>query len=1064
MAESKKETGGEGTVIEGVCNSISPRTPDYCPFSVEIEPSNSQGLEHLRLSTVNKTWTLAMKTTVPFSLSQKGSILSHDSEYELSTAAEEEFPLNKMDHALVDLDVQQALSNEQHAPHGLVPVSSDSESSSRDESLDAVDDQEEDEGNANECSMSLHRSPDSSEAPCVLSARLSRTPTRKDKYSNDQCNDTPGAVPLNPLNHLQVLNPGVPQGHRTQQRHHLKTPQRNHRSLQNQPQAQPANGNSTTITTTNSSGVATASAADCIYECFAIEDFTQFFCPSTPKSGTLDTTTTTGACPSLPTSASAAPSGMGCLPPYNYDFDNPVPSSKVAFPSIQSFWLSHPSLPRSRGESAFDANLPRNRSYGPRKKRVRKLLDVWHGPVNRNYAIQRSLDDASLDCRRQSRRKRAYASKWCYDSDPENEVIGRRQRRAALLLTDNCQSSAQALQHQSLNAEDSHPLEDKLQPRYRKFRPSPFTHLDTDEESCTESDVEETSYESAGCDSDSQSDPPPPPPRTPRNSDPKISFLFQGDTMDESEVDGDIDDGVHTNSNCKTKEVDEDSKIVAFDFGKTSKKLCSVPSGHRRNTSSTSLSTTGHSRFHTIRRSAEDAQEECSSESSTESLFLAGSAGTRSNPKLSEVREHNLLPQYFKSHPTHWTEFHLLFSRNVDEDSVKSHVHELSNVKFPLVWHPAADSGSYNRTTKAASSTGKSSGSTIPSTTISCPTAKKIASLSSNGDDTGNGKCGGKNNTKFPIAVDGAFEVGSHLEHMVVQPKFTWTPLAQPHLEEEEDAHDPTYCKNSRELFLSESAPPQVELLSIIRVNKACAYNHWDRNRYPYARLDRTCVVSTNDKNHSTIVLEARCPQERDWLVFSLKLIVARLASIIITRDEDMLHEFFSPYSALMQLEDEDEAQQGDEGVRSTQLEHQEGCSDSVIPRKADATQCAVSPMGGEPCSGNAVSVIDDGSGSYVYTHPHEQIVGGEESGSVLLEDSDGIITFDDDDDAISNESDENDDGFFQDRDDQDQEDSVRARNSGAYAILRRSLTATGALVDHEENHHEDEMVRTLSY
>jgi len=87
--------------------------------------------------------------------------------------------------------------------------------------------------------------------------------------------------------------------------------------------------------------------------------------------------------------------------------------------------------------------------------------------------------------------------------------------------------------------------------------------------------------------------------------------------------------------------------------------------------------------------------------------------------------------------------------------------------------------------------------------------------------------------------------------------------------------------------------------LSIIRVNKACAYQRWDRNHYTYARLNCTCVVSTNNTNHSTIVLEARSSQERDWLVFSLKLIVAWLASIIITMDEDMLHEFFSPYSAL---------------------------------------------------------------------------------------------------------------------------------------------------------------------
>lgn len=157
------------------------------------------------------------------------------------------------------------------------------------------------------------------------------------------------------------------------------------------------------------------------------------------------------------------------------------------------------------------------------------------------------------------------------------------------------------------------------------------------------------------------------------------------------------------------------------------------------------------------------------------------------------------------------------------------------------------------------------------------------------------------------MAVHGVFEVGAHLEHMVVQPKFTWSPVIQPDL------------LGKRRLALSGSQPNSVELLSIIRVNKPSAATTGaiavddnvctvDRNVYPFPRLDRTVCITTNDRQHPHLVLEAPSPAERDWLVVALKLIVARLASIIIVRDEEMLLEFFSPYAALMQLEPDEVA------------------------------------------------------------------------------------------------------------------------------------------------------------
>lgn len=219
------------------------------------------------------------------------------------------------------------------------------------------------------------------------------------------------------------------------------------------------------------------------------------------------------------------------------------------------------------------------------------------------------------------------------------------------------------------------------------------------------------------------------------------------------------------------------------------------------------------------------------------------------------------------------------------DDFTKVHVQELSNVRFPLVWHRRA--------------------------------ASKKGCVDSNGNAP-------SSKTPCPVACHGVFEVGAHLDHMVVQPKFTWSPVLQPNLEE------------NRKILLSGSQPHSVELLSIIRVvaptpdqKPSLTGSGWDRSLYPFCRLDRTVCVTTNDLNYPFLVFEARSTSERDWLGVALKLIVARLASIIIVRDEDMLLEFFSPYSALLQLEDDDDDSEDD----SDDAEHQPGKKGVVSSR-----------------------------------------------------------------------------------------------------------------------------------
>eukprot|EP00535_Pseudo-nitzschia_heimii_P004323 CAMPEP_0197194382 /NCGR_PEP_ID=MMETSP1423-20130617/29144_1 /TAXON_ID=476441 /ORGANISM="Pseudo-nitzschia heimii, Strain UNC1101" /LENGTH=1018 /DNA_ID=CAMNT_0042647799 /DNA_START=339 /DNA_END=3395 /DNA_ORIENTATION=+ len=986
-------------------------TPDYCPFSVEVEASNSNSLDMLRLSTGNKSWCLSMRTTNS-NLLDKGESEDKDE----TEGEEDDFPLN---------EIVRALSHEK-APVGLIPISSDSESSSRDDSIDSIDNDSEDEGS----SAILPRNIPGSGAAhlhdrhlsCALSPRLSKTPTRGDVQRQHKA----PMGPSTPLNSLKVLNPGVPQGHAN----HRPLKQINsYNSMSGNPRT-PKRGDSHALVTSNSN-VANSSAADCM--CFAIEDVAAFFCPTTPKSTLIDTST-------------HCPVETDCFPVYYTTTPTPSGDLNRPFFPIQNSLLSPKisPLPRNRVEQfeamfLLNANLPRNRGHSQRQKHVKKLLIVWHGTADVDTNWFGCRDDFHLLDNR--RRKRNLAQpKVCYDSDPEQEVRGRWKRRANLLTSKRRLpgGSKPEVDGEEPYLRDENVPRRKQQPRFRKFRPAPFTHLDTDAETVSEdeessSDDDVSSYETAKCASSPISHP-----VAPRNSNPKISFDF-GKNLATVDVDSESDDETtcctHQNGvGAATEPKTEDQTGARF-----------VKKDQRRELSLTSSSTTGHSRFCTIRRSSDQLQEESVSSESSSAGFSSLSESTRLQKAQSSgwKQQKHMIPSYFKSHPTHWTEFQLLFSRNVDEDSVKGHVHELSNVRFPLIWHPTTVSTQSSLKTKAeAKATAANTGN------IYCPTSVKIASLFSNSSSSMSSKTKTTNRkgTPIPIGVHGTFEVGSHLEHMVVQPKFTWTPQAQPHrIEGEANA-------NHHELFLNGSAPPQIELLSIIRVIKATP-TQLDRKLYPYARCDKTCVVYTNDTNYPTIVLEARTTQERDWLVFSLKLIVARLASIIITRDEDMLHEFFSPYSALMQLEEEEEsASRSQNTEKSTDSPR---VSKTVDEDASSTIECTATPT--TTCKKAAVVIDVDGSHDYVFPdkpETNDDVVFNDCTSDSGIEDLEELDTDDDDDE-----------GDYQHRDDLENEDSIRARNSGAYAILKRSLTATGSLNDHDPHyHHEEYMQRTFSY
>ena len=131
-----------------------------------------------------------------------------------------------------------------------------------------------------------------------------------------------------------------------------------------------------------------------------------------------------------------------------------------------------------------------------------------------------------------------------------------------------------------------------------------------------------------------------------------------------------------------------------------------------------------------------------------------------------------------------------------------------------------------------------------------------------------------------PVSVEGWFEMGSRLYNAVIQPKFMWHETYQPNL------------LNHKRLGMSCRVPHSLDLLNIIRILKPTSL---DRYVYPFAKLDRTFTILSH--TNEQFVFEASNTEERDWLVHGLKLVVARLASMIIVGDDHMFVEFFSPWA-----------------------------------------------------------------------------------------------------------------------------------------------------------------------
>mmetsp|Transcript_53178 Transcript_53178/g.129129 ORF Transcript_53178/g.129129 Transcript_53178/m.129129 type:complete len:861 (-) Transcript_53178:916-3498(-) len=105
-------------------------------------------------------------------------------------------------------------------------------------------------------------------------------------------------------------------------------------------------------------------------------------------------------------------------------------------------------------------------------------------------------------------------------------------------------------------------------------------------------------------------------------------------------------------------------------------------------------------------------------------------------------------------------------------------------------------------------------------------------------------------------------------------PKLTWLP------HDEDNLH-------SREVNASKKLLGSLDLLDICRVRECDSIN---RALHPFAHTDRSFIVQTQDTMH---LFEAQSKHERGRIVNGLKLVIARLASLLMLRDLRAVDEFF---------------------------------------------------------------------------------------------------------------------------------------------------------------------------
>lgn len=126
-----------------------------------------------------------------------------------------------------------------------------------------------------------------------------------------------------------------------------------------------------------------------------------------------------------------------------------------------------------------------------------------------------------------------------------------------------------------------------------------------------------------------------------------------------------------------------------------------------------------------------------------------------------------------------------------------------------------------------------------------------------------------------PVCVKVWVENGVYLtDGTFLLPKLTWVPIHESKVD--------SFVMNA-----AVEEPGSLDLLDVCRVRECSAI---DRKFHPYASVDRSFLIQTQS---GTTLFETRSKQERSHIVNGMKLLIARLASLLMLRDLRAVDEFF---------------------------------------------------------------------------------------------------------------------------------------------------------------------------
>ncbi|CAB9502879.1 expressed unknown protein [Seminavis robusta] len=139
-----------------------------------------------------------------------------------------------------------------------------------------------------------------------------------------------------------------------------------------------------------------------------------------------------------------------------------------------------------------------------------------------------------------------------------------------------------------------------------------------------------------------------------------------------------------------------------------------------------------------------------------------------------------------------------------------------------------------------------------------------------------------KHPNRSPVCVNLWIESGVYLvDGSFLLPRLSWSVAYENNL-------------GAKKLNVSRSEPDQIDLLDVCRIRVT---EKIDRKLHPFPDPRKSFVIETQDE---TYLFEAQTADERNRIVYGYKLVIARLASLLMLRDSRAVEEFFGSASAMV--------------------------------------------------------------------------------------------------------------------------------------------------------------------